>query len=158
MNIRLNHIECIPINCSFSIWIIELNFFMCIIQEFLIPASSEHVKSLCLVTHHFCISFIKTLVLLACGLYEHVTGQFISITKNPIGIGNVSNNKIPVKASKSHRRFRSACHKPPLTFNTHGILLFDVELQLTISFQRGKSKRKWEQALKFPYYYWESSL
>lgn len=158
MNIRLSHTECIPINRSLPIWIIELNFFMCTIQEFLIPASSEHVKSLCLVTHHFCTSFIKTLVLLACGLYEHVTGQFISITKNPIGIGNVSNNKTPVKAFKSHWRFRSACHKPPLAFNTQGILLFDVELQLTISLQRGKPKRKWEQALKFPYYYWESSL
>lgn len=75
---------------------------MCTIQEFLIPAFSEHVKSLCLVTQHFCTSFIKALVLLAHGLYEHVTEQFISITKNPIGIGNASNNKIQVKASKSH--------------------------------------------------------
>lgn len=42
--------------------------------------------------------------------------QFISITKNPTGFGNVSNNKIPVKSSKSHWRLWSSCYKSPLAF------------------------------------------
>lgn len=49
--------------------------------------------------------------------------QFISITKKSSS-GNVSNNKIPVKSSKSHRRVWSTCHKSPPAHRAPGHFTF----------------------------------
>lgn len=71
---RLNHRKHISVNCSLPIWIIELNLLICTIQEFPLTACLEMWNPwLCLVTKHFCIGFMKSLVFFPCRLHEHIT-------------------------------------------------------------------------------------
>lgn len=104
------------------------------------PHKSSCISSLRIVWTHYRLTSPVTLK------------QFISITKNPTGFGNVSNNKIPVKSSKSHWRLWSSYYKSPLAF-----LLLDLKLQQSPC-RKLNQKRKWKQTMKFPHCHWESSL
>lgn len=132
---KCNHRKCVSVNCSLPIWII--NFFMCTTQGFLMPTRPECVTSLTVFSHQALLHWLHKssctsspwIVQTCYRLTSPVTlKQFISITKNPTGIGNVSNNKIPVKSSKSHWRLWSTCHKSPLASRAPGHFRFWSEI------------------------------